>query len=328
MKNINNFDENYKNHVIFFMSIITIAILLFTVYIQYFKFSYMNVEYPMWRHVKNIIHTKSNNQLDLISLGDSRLKAGLKPNLMNNKSLNLAIGGGTSYEAYYILKTYLKNNPAPKQLLLSFAPFHMQGMDVFWNRTVKFDFIDYFYFRDLVNTSKNFKDNSLKKVIFRHNYIFYKLNVNNYILDFKRAKRQKKKNIKVMDYVKKNNGNHFFGTAEETLSNNGSKRYSNFNYSKVLDFYLNETIKLAQNAGIHVMYYTMPYNQASCDELQPTFKLEYDNYLKDLSKNTGITLLNNGINCKPNSYFGDSSHLYRGADAVSKDIINRINNIH
>lgn len=132
---------------------------IFSYFVFNHKMVYMNPEYPMWLHIKDVIHSKNHNVYDLIIVGDSRAKAGFIPNLCGaKKCFNFSVGGGTPIEGYYILKKFLSNNPAPKNLVISFAPSHLDSQDCYWERTVKFDFLDKNEYQEIENTAIRVKD--------------------------------------------------------------------------------------------------------------------------------------------------------------------------
>ena len=55
-------------------------------------------------------------------------------------ALNLALGGGTAMEAYYVLVRYLEQHPPPKTVLLSLSPYHFQE-SLFWERLTRYHFL-------------------------------------------------------------------------------------------------------------------------------------------------------------------------------------------
>ena len=65
----------------------------------------------MWYHIKEVVNSTYNENIELIVIGDSRAKAAFIPSeLPEINSFNLSLGGATPVEGYYILKKYLKGH--------------------------------------------------------------------------------------------------------------------------------------------------------------------------------------------------------------------------
>ena len=88
---------------------------------------YMDEEYPSWKYVKDVEEGRvvPVNKMDAkLILGDSRAMADIVTTDMGEDYVNLDMGGATSIEMYYTLRNYIRNNGAPKQVYIMFAPFH------------------------------------------------------------------------------------------------------------------------------------------------------------------------------------------------------------
>lgn len=329
--------KKYKHFTCVTIGLIFLSIFLYGLYILNSKSSYMNREYPMWIDVKR--NSTKSNEHNLIFIGDSKAKAGFQPNSFdanNIDSINLSIGGGTPIEGFYTLKRYLENN-RPKYLFLSYGPFHLEKQDVYWGRTVKFDFLDITnnievtkYATELNEYKLLDKGNKFKQSHL-YSYLNYRYNPLNYLPDFKstifnKKENRKSVNIKVLSELKESKGHYFFGRSEASHGlNQESKSKGKFEVSKLLELYLIKTIELATKYDVKVYYYTMPFNKTSYDNTLDIYITSYDTFLKNLSTQYNITVLNK-LDYLDDTNFGDPSHIYHGIDTVTHDIKHKFNN--
>ena len=122
---------------------------------------YMDIEYPYWMQQKDHISSFGDQQ-EILMLGDSKVKTGIIVTEMGNNVYNLALGGATSIEMYYTLKTYLKNHPKPKLVIIAFSPMHYFEIDGYCQRNLYFRYFD----EDIANEVDKImidRDNTSKK---------------------------------------------------------------------------------------------------------------------------------------------------------------------
>ena len=118
-----------KNFIKNVFYLLFLGIFILTIFVSYGKMLYLDQEYPMWKF--KIDYAKESADSQNIIFGDSRALAGFIPEEIDENFINLAVGGGTSIETYYLLKNLLENN-IPKKIILSISPFHMETSDVFF----------------------------------------------------------------------------------------------------------------------------------------------------------------------------------------------------
>jgi hypothetical protein len=310
-----------KKFVVMTLLLASILFMIFSYLVFNCKMYYMNQEYPMWVHVKETIHLHSKRKENLIIIGDSRAKAGFIPTI-NPKvnTLNLAVGGGTPIEGYFILKKYLQNNTSPDKIIISYAPNHLEIQDVYWERSVKFDFLSTQEYQEVEANAKEINDSTTLGL--SKTYKDY-WNPTKYTTDFKNGliTMRWKQNKKMLNDGFASKGHYFFGTANSADGLNAEGHEKIFKHSLLLDLYLRKLLNLAKTNNIKVYYYTMPFNQASYQASKIEYRDGYKNYMQKFAHDYKVHICNN-LSYMTNDNFGDSSHLYKGAEKVSHDILN------
>jgi hypothetical protein len=101
--------------------------------------AFMDPEYPSWR-AKEVLLDRCDLGDGLI-LGDSRAAADILPERMPFRMTNLAVGGGEAIEALAALTRVLQCPSLPKLVIISLDPGHFVYPDLFWERSVRYDFL-------------------------------------------------------------------------------------------------------------------------------------------------------------------------------------------
>lgn len=301
----------------------------FMMFMLFGKIMYMNVEYPTYKDVQ--IKTAQTHNAEILMLGDSRAKTGFIP---QHNSLNLAIGGTTPLSGYYTLKRYLAHNAPPKMLILSYMSLHYAGVGTFWDRAIKFDYLGFREFDEIMKNARNLGQCALFGIDSKrcrwYYFFIYKINIRNFNAEIYNAWRDMRKsnrhknNKHIMDSLAHNGGHFFYGRAKESKGLNDEARLKNFAINPLIDLYLRKIVDLAKAHNIAVFHYQMPFNQSSFEALDLRFVREYNAFLDSMYDKYEIASLNH-IWALPNSDFGDPSHLFNGAPKTTKDILGKIN---
>ena len=117
------------------LAVVTVTILAWTLPEEF----YMDGEYPYWKQQKDYILTDGTHSETLL-LGDSRMKVGVRPELLGDDVFNLALGGGTPIEMYYTLTDYLAHHPTPKMIIVAFGPTHYNDIGCYMSRNAYFHY--------------------------------------------------------------------------------------------------------------------------------------------------------------------------------------------
>ena len=245
------------------------AIALFWAFVVFGKIAYMNVEYPTYKDTQ--LKTRQTHNAQNIMLGDSRAKAGFIT--QDSTQLNLSIGGTTPISGYYTLKRYLAHNAPPKVLILSFMSLHYFMEDTFWERAIKFNYLDFDEFSEIVENARKLgqckvinQNGKCKKYYF----FKYKMQLQNYTAeiynacnDLLRGKSRYDINTQIMADLASNGGHFFYGMANKSKGLNFEAKLKGFALNPLHDLYLQKIADLAKAHNIALFHYQMPFNEAS-----------------------------------------------------------------
>jgi len=90
-------------------------------YIYSYPVNYLNVTYTLFKWNKEFVSHSQNKKYDVVFLGDSYMNAAVVPELLSDSTVNLAQSVCSPVEAYYTLREFLENNPAPSVCYIAFC---------------------------------------------------------------------------------------------------------------------------------------------------------------------------------------------------------------
>ena len=217
---------------------------------------YMDEEYPYWMQQKAASQENRGGR-EILFLGDSRVKVGVRAGSFASNAYNLSLGGGSPIEMYYTLRDYLSCHANPQAVIVAFAPMHYDGLDAYVTRTLYFHYLN----QDDVDET---------------NRIWMELDGE----DFKKSSQQYKYRLPViymkpvMRSLQKNRmaeNRDIFHKAEEAkgrmfMHDDEKKKEvqtpeaanQHFIVKKTLDYYMGELLKLCTSRGIPVYVEQLP----------------------------------------------------------------------
>ena len=300
--------------------------ILLPLYCRFFPMYYLDDEYAMYRQQKDYVTGKQNmneavevmasggnTDARILVMGDSRTKAGFKPDLLWEGTYNIALGGGTPIEGYYSLKEYLLHHEAPETVVMAYAPMHYMDVDTLWTRSVYFHTLSEEDFRDLTKRAAEFEDT--EKILvedYELEYLMYKFYLpNKYATALKKSAfvMRHKKTSKKYNIMVEFDGYSTYGTAEQSGDINGEAKVSDFEDSDIITWYLKETFALCSAHDIKVILEQTPMNETSYGILTPEFKAHYREYMEMLSEEYPHVGIYANFYVYPNDCFGDADHL-------------------
>lgn len=316
---------------VYLKRLLLITLLMFipvNAYIHSFKELYMNPEYAMWQHQKHVAAGKDAAKRALVVVGDSRSMAGFEAVSLGVEAINLSLGGATPIEGYALLHSYLRNNPTPDAVVVSYSPYHLATEDSFWGRTVKFSFLEPEGYAEVYHVAKEAEPWSAftatsKLIRYATYFLPYR-----FFGDLSAGFLFTRAGAYESTYraMEESRGQHYFGTSGGASGLNREAALDGFRASPTLDVYLRRMFDEIRQSGAKAFWYTVPFNQSSCDALDPSFEGEYAGYLAGLSSEYDVEIIND-LECYADEYFGDPDHIYSGSPLVTKQIYNHVASI-
>lgn len=316
-------------------------IILLSIYAKYGEWYYNLTEYPMWISKIEYVASKHNEKDLKVILGDSRAFAGLIPNEIDSNLYNLSLGGGSPMEGYYQLKRLIDQGNTISKLIISYSPYHFEYHESFFERTIKYPFLNSSELEEAINYSASMnnkfweygnKPYSSSYEKFTMNYeiksAYYKL-FYNYVNEFRQSLMIPRifKNREVYQKVTNQQGHLTFGS-ENICEALNLEAVSNkpFDKNKVLEAYFSKILQLAAERNIRVYYVSAPFNRISYDHINKGYIESYNRYIDSFAAVYKNFVPLNKLDFYENMYFGDPSHLnLKGEILFSRSIKELIN---
>jgi hypothetical protein len=306
--------------------IVIFILLLLSVLTSYLYFGEMifnTAEYPMWKSKFDYI--EKNHTAKNIIIGDSRAIAGFVPKILSKNFYNFALGGGTPIESYYILKKYLEKQKLDT-VIISFSPIHLEKSIVFFERTLKFNFLSTKEISEVLSVTKklndNFPDSLNGNKGFKLPFDYYLFKSKTYLIKYKffpyyvkdfrgsLYKPMYSTNKIVYDEINDRCGNYDFGRNDSAVGLNFEALEKRaFRNSRVMDFYLKKILKLVSDNNIKAYYIIAPFNRDSYEHIDSNYVMKYNAYFDVLKTQYKNIVWKNEIFYYKNNCFGDPSHL-------------------
>ena len=278
----------------------------------------------------------------MLAIGNSSFTTGILANELQN-FLILGAFASSRIEHYYVLKKYLKNNPAPRIDFLSQEVFIFEQQLVFWKL-----YGGYFYtFGELFDIFKVGKRlNYLEHVgtenffVFLFNAISYKLKLPNKYIGFFQKNLFSNKNNTFYELLYgdlKMNSGHSIGPFRPASIDDRKARFDELEVKRkkhgivndlpaVKEYYLKKIIKLAKKYNIKIIYLPAPLLTRNVSRyMHKSYFQAYDNHMNSLickDKIFDCWVFEKELGFE---YFNDPSHLnLKGARLCTDFIIDKL----
>jgi hypothetical protein len=248
--------------------------------------AYLDPEYPSWLAKREMLRRCDLGEV--VVVGDSRAAADVIPALLPMKTTNLAVGGGKSIEAYTALTRSLRCNVPLRRIIISLDSEHFMQPDLFWERTVRFGFLDRSDVAALERVARDLGDwNSFQARQTDHlpdrfrgplyALRFPPLYFNSVIKGgvFLRWWQNRRSLQASLDA----RGQYFFGTDAGSSDLAAEAHLERFRPMPVLDWYFDRMLALLAERGIPVDFVSMPLNEATWYAVRPAFREAFAAYL-------------------------------------------------
>ncbi len=280
--------------------------------------AFLDPEYPAWR-AKQLLLANCEPGGTLI-LGDSRAATGMMPAGWHIRATNAAVGGGEPIEALAALNRALRCAVPPDRVILSLDAVHFTEPDLFWERTVRFGFVDASEVATLRDVSHALGDLSVYEL--RHtdglpswlrdamyqvrfpSLYFTSLVKGGLLLRWPR-------NDANLAAALASRGQYFFGTASgsDTVAAEGHMR--EFRPLPVLEWYFNRILEQLAAHHIPAVFVAVPINDATARQVAPGVSTAFRAWLAGYeARYPGFHVAGDVMPHWPDAFFGDGfAHL-------------------
>jgi|HubBroStandDraft_1064217.scaffolds.fasta_scaffold74277_1 hypothetical protein len=282
------------------------------------RLAFLDPEYPAW-HAKQIL--LANCDLgDTLILGDSRAAAAIIPARWRISATNLAVGGGEPIEALAALTRALRCPRPPKRVILSLDAVHFTEPDLFWERTVRFGFVDAGEIATLRDVSHATGDLSiyeqrdtsglpfwLRDEMYRVRFpslYFSSLLRGGLLLRWPR-------NRAILKASLASHGQYFFGVALGSDKVAPDGLLLKFQPLPVLEWYFNRLLEQLEVRGIPVAFIAVPMNDDTERQVAPNVRSAFRTWLAAFeTRYPGFQVVGDVMPHWPDAFFGDGfAHL-------------------
>lgn len=280
--------------------------------------AFLDPEYAAWAAKKQMLARCDLG--DMIVVGDSRAAADIMPASMARKTTNLAVGGGEAVEALgAVRRAFACPNP-PRRVLLSLNPGQFVRPDLFWERTVRFGFLDAREVAELAEVSAATRDWSV-----------YENGHNDGLTGRVRAALYAARfpslyfgslvkggvflrlwdNRRALVARLRTRGQYFFGTATGCADVALEGHLDAFRPLPVLDRYFDHLLALLAARDVQVAFVAMPVNRETWRATRPDVRAGFAAYLRRYElKYPNFHVIGPTMRGWPDRFFGDDySHL-------------------
>jgi len=305
----------------YFLIMASSCLVSFTVvwiWVAMMPMAFLDPEYPYWRAKQMLLERCDLGQI--VILGDSRAASGIIPSVARMTVTNLAVGGGKPVEALAAVRRMLACPQRPERVIISFGPTHFMRPDLFWERSVRFGFLDLHDLREVAAMSQLTGDWSVYEArqtdglpprwrAWLHGARFPGLYFSS-VLKGGVFLRWFQNNEALRTGVAAR-GHYHFGTDPGSHGVAAEGHLPAFMPAKVLDHAFDLLLSRLSAAGIAMEFVAMPVNQSTWDHVPPAVRDGFDTYLRAYaSKYPAFTIAGPTMLPWPDRWFGDAfSHL-------------------
>lgn len=280
---------------------------------------YMDGEYDYWMQQKAATREKREGQ-EILLLGDSRVKMGIRAGAFAENAYNLSLGGGSPIEMYVTLRDYLTCHEAPQAVIIAFAPMHYQGHGEYKERALYFHYLDQHDVNEVNQRWLAFDGQDFIKASWLYVCRLPVIYMKPVLCSLWNPKTAESRDILQKATAEKG---RMFGhddrRQEKVLTPEASEQH--FVPMKTLDYYMGELLTLCTSRGIPVYVEQLPMGNPGREKLEASGYLdEYRSYMQSFADRYGVEV-ETEIPLYPADEFQDDSHLNNvGAERFTAEL--------
>lgn len=282
--------------------------------------AFMDEEAPHYLWNKETANSEEERYYDTIILGDSMANAAYMPEILSDTTINLALGGTTAAENYYILQDWLRTHTAPKVCYISFQDAHFVMQECFWTRTMYVHRFRTEQNREIIRTAEIFQEPTFMTEHYLTDFISYELRLpNKYIASLMNSgfNQRYDQNIEAQKLDELHRGRYVARGADE-FEGGEKAALKEFYANPFFEDYYRRLIGMCVENGIQVRIIKLPHpeNISYTEEYIAQYQEFYDKLKTDFPEITVDWIPTYDKRC-----FVDANHLNSyGAFRFSSEI--------
>jgi hypothetical protein len=274
--------------------------------------------YPLWLAKEQMVDECDVGDLTII--GDSRAVAGIIPTQLGKNVVNLALGGGSPIEAYFMAKKVLACPKRPSAFLVSLSPehFHAPESGAFWDYGAMSGLYDFRDLEEVRVVSRKFKDGDLYDApkIFdieaRLKDLLYSISFPGFnfqsIWSNVYSSRARENSVEIRN-TKKSHGQRYFGMSHRVDMPNNYAKESGLVRDPVTNYFFAKMLHLMKDAGIPVYFVNLPYHEYQRPAKGGDLAASFITYLDAFERQGLLKVVGDPFPFYPAQFFGDEAHL-------------------
>ena len=274
---------------------------------QMMRFGDDETAYYLWN--KDITAQKDSRYYETLILGDSSANAAYLPELLSEGTINLALGGTTAAENYYVLENWLASHDAPRTVYLSFMDYHMAYDNMFYERTVYSHLLKPSQERELVKEAIACGEENIAVEDASLRLLSYDLSLpNQYLPALLNAgfNGRLAGNQANYDSIALHRG-AYIGLTADMYHDTDPNIYESYTVNELFDRYLRRILSLCEERGIAVRIISLPKTGNSV--LTDAYRDARDGYYRELVSGYENALYDARTDTAPTRYFHDWEHF-------------------
>lgn len=284
--------------------------------------AFADEEAPYYIWNKDICSTTQEKDYNVVILGDSVANAAFMPEVLSDASINLALGGTTPMENYYIMQDYLESHNVPDIVYISFMDFHMQTSDCYWKRTLYSHRFSINKNWEMLKKAKEYGELSIATETCNLDFWAYEMFLpSKYITSLSNASFNQRYDGNITTYnLNSIHGGRYIarGNTEWEAAN---INYDSFYVAPLFDYYYKELIQLCVANGIKVHIIKLPLPDTST--FSETYLNQFNEYYAGI-QSLFPSVIVEWWDMYDKIYFADASHMNtHGALKFSSEIKKR-----
>ena len=270
--------------------------------------------YYLWN--RDITQAPQDRYYETVILGDSSANAAYLPEYLSEGTINLALGGTTVIENYYVLSNWLETHEAPKTVYVSFMDYHMLYDNMFYERTVYSHLLRPEQEREILNEAIVCGEENIAVPDARTRLFCYDRCLPNYYLPallnsgFNGRLESNRKNY---DAIALHRG-AYIGLTADMYHDTDPNVYDSYAVSELFDRYYRRLLALCADHSIRLRIVSLPKTGNSV--LTEEYRNSRDDYYRELVSQYDNAFYDARTDTLPTRCFHDWEHvnLYGAAE--------------